>query len=380
MNTTPGKNTLRRLAIAKEMYLQGTRNSEGKTSVNSILAVLNFDYSVETIIKTVLLDNNIPLTISTKKPNQFKRFDMLILDLQKFYTNNLIISEINNLHKLRNEVQHNTSIPSPQDINRHELNVRSFFDDICKNVYNTITFETISLAFLVDSIVEKTILKSMEQMLDQKNYDDALFYARKAVYYHRNLLLEEIDLPYRWGSARDFDGISSDRYGTRDLGRYLREIEKTIDALKNRLALQEYTHETKELFGNTLFFGDFRENTTQSIAERGRTLAYNIITGTQGWLKKNKDYDMPEIFDFHITKNEKNIEIIFGIASVSTIKNSKLEILSRTENKVEKTIQLSKNTGIERTSLENPAFYSQHRARIIVENEHGKSQDTATIP
>jgi hypothetical protein len=59
--------TLHRLAIAKEIYLQGETNANMKSSVNLISAILNFDYAVETALKAVALDKDISLYRESKK-------------------------------------------------------------------------------------------------------------------------------------------------------------------------------------------------------------------------------------------------------------------------------------------------------------------------
>ena len=93
--------TQHRLAIAKEMYLEGVTfvNNESRTSL--ISAIINFDYAVETILKGVILQNNIPL-------DRFKTFPALVKDILGLKKNvsNAIIEQINALHDLRNNVEH----------------------------------------------------------------------------------------------------------------------------------------------------------------------------------------------------------------------------------------------------------------------------------
>ena len=51
--------TLDRLAIAKEMYLQGITFADKESRSSLISAIINFDYAVETILKAVAIHNEI---------------------------------------------------------------------------------------------------------------------------------------------------------------------------------------------------------------------------------------------------------------------------------------------------------------------------------
>lgn len=183
----------RRIAIAKETYLHGVSQSDRQSNVAAILSILNFDYSVETLLKAVLLHKNFKLEY---KSGQYRNFNELLDDLKTFYDNSAVIKEIELLHKLRNDIQHNAVTPSSEEVGRHKFSAKLFFDDICSSVYNnSITFDTISLAYFVDSKNEKIILDEMERALSQSRFTDALYYARTAVNYHINLLKEQMNLP-----------------------------------------------------------------------------------------------------------------------------------------------------------------------------------------
>ena len=185
--------SMHRLAIAKDMYIHGVGESAKPSSVSSILAVLNFDYTAETLIKAVLLDKNVQLE---KNNGDYKTFHTLISELKPFYNKAAILNEITALHKTRNDIQHNAITPSLQDVNRHKLNVRQFFDEICSSVYkNKITFESISLSYLVDSKIERIILDEMETALSKEDYAQCIRYARAAVEYHTRLLKMNIRMP-----------------------------------------------------------------------------------------------------------------------------------------------------------------------------------------
>ena len=103
----------RRFAIAKELYINGVFHSMRKSVSDSILAILNFDFSTETIVKAVLVDCGVGIT---RKNGSYKFYGELIVDFKNKYPKIKYIDEIESLHKIRNDVQHNTNIPSAQDV------------------------------------------------------------------------------------------------------------------------------------------------------------------------------------------------------------------------------------------------------------------------
>ncbi len=374
MSAAPSTKSLHRFAIAKEMYLEGLRHASRESIVGSILAILNFDYAMETILKATLLDNNIKIEY---KPGSFKTFDVLITDLQTIYNNPTLITEVNLLHKLRNDVQHNVVIPSLTEINRHQQTVRLFFQDICNIIYkNSISFESISLSFLIDSEVEKTILSEMETALINNRYDDASHYAKSAVFYHRNLLQEEMKLPHRWDRAHDFQDIypPNDRYKMKSLGRYLEGLEKSIDWITSKMSLQEYYEEVEQLLGDYPYHFE-KGNMDQQKAEKDRTLAYNIITSTQGLLKKKKDSDRPFIFDFTAIPDAGNVKVQLGIASAAKIVEAKLEIRLKGKQEIFKESPVQSQTGLQTIFVEGLAGGQEYMFTLSVKN----SEDEAAI-
>src|SRR6266851_2425099 len=140
----PTEESSRRLAIAKEMYLQGSYNAAKHSTIGSILAVLNMDYSAETIVKSILIEEGVVIAGES--------FPELCKNLQSRHKKLKLLSAIQDLHKLRNNVQHHGMVPSPQDITRHRNTIRYFFDEVCDVIYDgEIAYDSISLALFIDS-------------------------------------------------------------------------------------------------------------------------------------------------------------------------------------------------------------------------------------
>lgn len=167
------KTSMRRLVTAKQMYYHGLNISYSYSNFNSILAILNFDFAVETLIKAILQDKQVSLN-----PKNPKKFHELLDDLKSHYDNKGILDELHSLHLLRNTIQHNASIPSNHDVIRHRSNIQFFFEDICKKIYD-LKLEDISQNFLIDSEVEKMVFLEIEKAVSEGRNKDAHNYCKK---------------------------------------------------------------------------------------------------------------------------------------------------------------------------------------------------------
>jgi len=358
------------------MYIHGAEEARKHSSVSRILAVLNFDYVAETLIKAVLLDKNVKLE---KNAGDYKTFPNLINDLRMYYNNASVINEIIALHKARNDIQHNASIPSDQDINRHRLNIRLFFDDICKNIYQSkVTFDSISLAYLVDSKNEIIILTEMETALQKENFADSIMYAKESVQYHKRLMNTNLNAPSIWRQHNYryiLSGLGSQsRIGLHSLPsldsqaeQYFDELNNAIKWLLDRNIFPQHYEEVEQLltpFGSHLT--PDKEN-----AEQARIIAYNIITGTQWRLKRFKDTKVPVIFDQRIVTRDTKKILLLGIASIYELKEVKLKF-SRS-NKSEKQSDADAKLGLQEIDIEPDYFrkYNQLRISVVdVKNNH----------
>lgn len=311
----------RRFAIAKEMYHRGVLHSSRYAVVDAMLSIINFDFTVETLMKTVILDTGGTLN---RKSGTFKWWDEIRGEFSTHYKNTVMLVELDALHELRNDVQHGTAVPSPSDIERHKSNVKRFFGEICVSIYNNaVTFETISMAYLVKSAVERQILQSMETAIEKGDYASAVLYCKQCALYHKHLVRENLEIPGRhhFTSSYDLRNIS------RELADYAKDQEEKVKWLIDRVALREYHDLLEEVIGDLTLAGFQREKSDRENAEKLRTMIYNIITGTQAILTKKEDLEDVYVYDFDILNKEDNAcTLTIGLASSKPIVNPRLEI------------------------------------------------------
>ncbi len=365
----PSLTSLRRLAIAKQMYMEGVFFTSRPTQSNLIQSIIDFDFCVESVIKAVLLDYNIPLNFSKAG---FKHFDTLYSDLKVNYKNEALLREIDSLHQLRNRVQHDAEIPSMDAAKRYETSVKLFFEDICSDIYkNAMTFDSISLALFIESEVEKVILSSMEERLSKKDFKSARFYATMAIFYHKHLLDEEMKIPYSWSIAS--------RMGSDDLDRALSDLEKRVDWIIDHLMFMEHQHEVDELLGRlTLAMYSHKDDATEEEAEWAKIVAYNIILDTQWRLREMKDDKNPCIYDFDIIERKPDGWVIrVGIASAAKIVNPTIKV--DVNKQTIKQVDLPENNGLHEITIDGLGKGTYVLILDVKNESNGISQDRETL-
>jgi hypothetical protein len=373
----------RMLGIAKEIYIRGYFNSTRKSVSDSILAILNFDYSAETILKAILLDKNIPIE---RKTGGYRPFDELIQEIKSAFPQISYLNEIISLHKLRNDVQHHCNIPSDNEVSRHNTTIRLFFDEICQKVYcNSISYNDISLTLFIDSENEKIMLRKMEGAYLNNDYSSVIRYCKRVAIYHVMLIRLSMDAPFLTSFSNRFNWTDG-AFNT--LGESLEQTNQTVNWIVNKLCLREQYEPVNTfldgLLGRSFFHfykGDIEEEQNlRDKAENARNLIYEFITSTQD-LVNIADLDSPFIFDLSLTKNASNEAFLqFGIVTSSEIKSAKLthrRIIkedSGITHQEQEIIDLPKDSGLHLVPIllknnERHEFYCQ------VANLEGKTDD-----
>jgi len=382
----------RRLTIAKELWLHGYFHSMKKSLSDVILSILNFDFCTETVIKAVLIDSNVKLS---RRKRGFKTFDDLISDLQSLFPNLKYLDEIVSLHKLRNDVQHQSVIPSEQEVSRHKITARLFFDEVCRNVYSgVISFDEVSLALFIKSEIEKFILKEMENAFQNSQYSDSVYYAKQAIIYHLLLLRANMGVPYTdplFHSPFTFSGFD----GLEEIGRFLENTSRCLNWIIDRLCLREYCDDICHLLdvGTTsnIYWlrgrGLKRKQATQNDVEQAKNLAYEFMISTQHLIKE-PDLESPFIYDLTVkegaSENEHVIQV--GIISLPKITEAKLTIrniptkeeIEAGVKQVEKILDIPIEMGLHKIVIKDLEKGKRYSISVNVTNEKKKS-DSSTL-
>ena len=324
--------SMKRLSLAKEMFMVGLHNSSKNTDIDRMSVILNFDFSITSIIVASCIDNN---QNTKQKDGRVKRWGELIALLGTFYTNQPVITDLKILHDLRNSIQHGDVIPSDSDINRHKKIVREFFDDVCLRVYNGgITYDSISIASLLKSIHEREILLRAEKYIEERKYHLGLYLIQSAALYHYMLIKTNLALPIlplRNYPPHDVDDDN------------IKKVYDEIDNITDRLAMGQYYIRMKDMLNNAPPFNNFEkqkkfaniwlsqlkplENVSLTEAENARTDIYNIMLGTEDMVTEKTIVDTPVVYGCHPTDvTQSSVRVNYGILSNLPLEECELEL------------------------------------------------------
>lgn len=153
--------TVRRLAVIKQLYLQGVQQSYEYEPLNGF-SILSFHDSVEMFMNLCAETKN----ISVPRNTTFVGYYDLLDDLECKAT-------MDNLNKKRVSLKHSGAIPSILDIEVARANVTDFFN-INTRLYFDEDFDNISLITLIKDDSVKHYIKNAQNFMATGNFSDAI--------------------------------------------------------------------------------------------------------------------------------------------------------------------------------------------------------------
>ncbi len=211
--------TTKRLAIIKQLYLQGINQSYDPEPMNGF-CILSFHDSVEMFMKLCAEKRNIKINRDVNFEDYFTKIPGLLCN-----------ATMANLNKKRVNLKHYGSLPSVIDIEISRANVSDFFEQNTP-VFFGVKFDQISLVSLIKYNSVKDYLNKSLDAISKENFEEAILNAQKGfrelLYCHK----EEISL-YSYSSdlSEDFNFLSSSsmRLGIdRKLDEFIDKVEESI--------------------------------------------------------------------------------------------------------------------------------------------------------
>jgi hypothetical protein len=339
MNESPlTGTTMHRMSLAKEMFMLGKHQSRKNSDIARMSTVLNFDFAVTSLIVACMVDRKI--NVKTKYGKTLKWHE-LILSFKKIYNDETFITDLDNLHELRNSIQHGNTIPSDSDIERYSEIVFLFFQDVCLKVFkNKITYNSISMTHLLKSSHERILLLMVEKNIETKNYPHALYFIHLTTLYHYALLKTNLTYP-----ILPFEILTDPRRSS------IKDLYLTIHNVVDKLAFGEHYLKTKELLKTAPpYFTEFEANkydifnwlsnlTVNRIdisyeeIEQQQVEIFNIIFETEKWLTEKYILDVPIIYNLQSSTNSPNsVTIKFDIFNKLPIESAWVELFDKVTN------------------------------------------------
>lgn len=164
--------TQKKLVIVRQLFESASTQASSRFSpVSRIMAVIGFDLTVETILKTIVLSLD-----SKEQPD--KQFQSLLTQandkLQKAGFSSLPdLANIQHVHAIRNDAQHKARYPTEDDVKECQFFVEGFLRKTVHQLWVT-EFRDISLVELVQNKKAQKHLQIAEEALSQDDFEKTI--------------------------------------------------------------------------------------------------------------------------------------------------------------------------------------------------------------
>ena len=365
-----------KIALAKEMYILGSSNGKRNTRVDMMLSIQNFDFCVVALIVSSVLQNG----KNPKKANgKTKLWHELINILKTFYNNKVMITDLDNLHDLRNSIQHGDTVPSKWDIQRFEKITKDFFDDVCSKIFqNKITFNSISMANILKSSHEKEMLTIAEKYIGNKNYSRALHLIITTAIYHYMLIISNLKLPFGKMHASESTSIT---IGKRRLSKDIETLSTRLQLTINRLAMGEYYLRTLDLLKKSNASLEYaydsiskletKKKVTLDEVEEAKSILHTIILGTEHLITEKFVVNPPVVYGVFVEEiTSTSAKIRYGILHHLSLEKCQLRFYeNETMKKMKKIIKIQKKGGTQTYEISDLEPKTDYFCRLYVIQE-----------
>ena len=286
--------TMRRLAVIKQLYLQGVQQSYDYEPLNGF-SILSFHDSVEMFMNLCAETKN----ISVPRNTTFVGYYDLLDDLECKAT-------MDNLNKKRVSLKHSGAIPSALDIEVARASVTEFFSTNTP-IYFDIEFENISLASLIKDESVKHYIGIAQDYIVRDDFANAimnLHFAFNELIYHHTTDAEGF-YRSRYSSIESFTFCDSRSINLGAGRQFDGFVDKTIKSLEN-------IDDTISIIGLGI---DYRKYYKFNLLKP----VYNVYYDKgkreyQGWMSE------------HIVCNSKNAKYCFNFVIESALQLQRFEL------------------------------------------------------
>ena len=159
---------IKRLILAKGVYLHGCVHAMNKDEMSRLLAVHHFDFAVEMILKS--LATKYGVLDSARKEFRFKD---LWNEIVRKNVNLPFRQQIFDLRDVRNLAQHAGVVPPYEEVIKFKGYVEDFLRSVVKSEFG-IDFDKLTIAELIENEKIKQTMIEAEQALSKKNYRECI--------------------------------------------------------------------------------------------------------------------------------------------------------------------------------------------------------------
>lgn len=147
-----GNVEIKRLILAKMLYLHGYSHAADEDIVSRMLAIHHFDNAIELALRCM----------ATRQGIQSDKKQLYFEDLLERTGNVPLKEQMKGLHRVRNAVQHQGDVPSSETVRKYESYAEDFLRTICQDEFR-VPFDELYLSVLIEKeILRERMLKAEE--------------------------------------------------------------------------------------------------------------------------------------------------------------------------------------------------------------------------
>ncbi len=269
---------IRRLVLAKKLYLHGCIHVSTKDKVSRMLSIHHFDNAIEIVLKCV----------ATKQGLKSERKYFHFWELLKKIKDLPLKEQIRDLHEIRNIIQHQGDIPSMESVIKYKGYVEDFFKRVCSEIFD-VSYEKLYLSELIENKKLKEKVSEAEAAFEKGGYKRCIELCDDAL---TSTTFEEADifriagmLTGYWGASEELKMVISkdypEKYKGKDFFELAKELSKALLQLGQAATGMQFLNEYKMDFlkhrriRETL--GNLSDNELRESAESSLHFITNLI-------------------------------------------------------------------------------------------------------
>lgn len=267
---------IRRLVLAKKLYLHGCSHASNKDEISRMLAIHNFDNAVEMILKCIAIKKSVS---SNQKYFYFEELLNKIKDLP-------FKEQIRNLHSLRNGIQHGGDIPDPDSVIKYKGYVEDFFRKIAEDEFN-VPYNELYLSELIQNKILKEKMKKAEEQLGKDEFRKCIESCEEtiitATFAESSLFFSAGLLAAYWGASVELKNVLEKNYAEKfkdkEFYEFAEDISKAISQLCQASTSVQFLDEYRMEFLNHRRIIENIESLSEEELKEGAKSSINFVTG-----------------------------------------------------------------------------------------------------
>ena len=160
--------SIRVLLLAKKLFLHGCDHVSKKDKISRMLAIHNFDNTVEMLLKCIATKYDV---VSSSR--QEYKFKDLWNEIQKKEVQLPLKNQMFGLHDLRNIVQHQGDVPSLEAVIKYKGYVEDFFREVTKKEFG-VSYNELYLSVLIENKELREKTRKAEKAFEERKYKECI--------------------------------------------------------------------------------------------------------------------------------------------------------------------------------------------------------------